>query len=211
MNHQLLLKFVVGAICTGNLLIGTRAACDINYSGDYIRVRDIQMEYVEGEIEVFQGDTSTFRILPAKEGVTNAYAIAKYINQTDAQSGSASKAVQASIEDAKNQTVMSMCVSRIKQLSTQLRCVDIDDAGMTIITPLSVDEECNLIHGQATYMEPFTPGCPPNDPKCAPAIIEGTVTRVGYSPEEGMLVSGSNRLPGFSLLWAGLVLLLIII
>lgn len=206
MNHPLLLKFVVGALCTRYLLIGTRAACDINYSGDYIRGKDIQVEYVEGEVEVFQGDTSTLRILPAKEGVTNAYIIAKYINQTDTQS--ASQTAQASIEDAKNQTVMSMCVSRMKQLSTQLRCVDIDDAGMIIITPLSVDEECNLIHGQATYMEPFTPGCPPNDLKCAPNIVEGTLTRVGYSPEEGMLVSGSNGLPDFTLLWAGLVLLL---
>jgi hypothetical protein len=48
-----------------------------------------------------------------------------------------------------------------------------------------VADDCTLIQGWWTYVEPKTPGCPPDDAMCAPSVFQGPVVRAGYSLGDG--------------------------
>lgn len=153
---------------------------NINYTGDYIVGYNVILEYIEGEgVNEVRDDESTFRILPGSEGGSSiSYVMKKHVDG-DGQDQQ-TKAGLETVDAVANLSVDRMCVAP-PHSGAGLECVDIEDAGITNLRPLQVDDDCNMLVGWATYIEPKTPGC--NSNLCAPVVYEATYTRLGFSPQ----------------------------
>ena len=177
-------------------VVNRNLACsDVRYAGTYVRHRSVQISNYEGQIAVEKDQNSTIQIVQAEGGTSRSYLIRKHVNVPPSDYDAATIQAAAEASQKLPGNITSMCVAPMYS-DEGLQCVDIDDAGITSLRPLRVDEDCNLTLGWMTYLEPMTPGCPVGDAQCAPAVSEGPVIRVGYSEADGVLLAESSAWHG---------------
>jgi len=159
------------AMCTAPRALASCQNESLNYAGDY--TTQLSGAYFSGGA-VVGPNTGSF---PTRiESIDNdIYALTKASNGTGL--------VTSSAETVGSTEVTSLCLAR-RFGTPGLECADVDDTGYSQLTPLRVDEDCNVIQLWQVYLEPFTNGCPPGDDKCRPNVGVGPWTRVGYSEDD---------------------------
>jgi hypothetical protein len=159
------------AMCTAPRALASCQNESLNYDGDYKTVY-ATASFSDGA--VVGPNTGSF---PTRiESIGNdIYAVTKASNATGL--------VTSSAETVGSTEVTSLCLAR-RFGTPGLECADVDDTGYMQLTPLRVDEDCNVIQLEKVYLEPFTNGCPPGDDKCRPNVGVGPWTRVGYSEDD---------------------------
>jgi hypothetical protein len=158
------------AMCTAPRALASCQNESLNYDGDY--KNQFSGAYFSGG--AVGPNTGSFPTRIESIG-TDIYAVTKASNGTGLGTSSA--------ETVGSTEVTSLCVARTYG-APGLECVDVDDTGYHQLTPLRVDEDCNVIQLEMVYLEPFTNGCPPGDDKCRPNVGVGQWTRVGYSEDD---------------------------
>jgi len=159
------------AMCTAPRALASCQNESLNYDGDY--TTQLSGAYFSGGA-VVGPNTGSFPTRIESIG-TDIYAVTKASNGTGLGTSSA--------ETVGSTEVTSLCVARTYG-APAMECADVDDTGYIQLTPLRVDEDCNVIQLWLVYLEPFTNGCPPGDDKCRPSASGGTWTRVGYSEDD---------------------------
>lgn len=159
------------AMCTAPRALASCQNESLNYDGDY--TTQLSGAYFSGGA-VVGPNTGSF---PTRiESIGNdIYAVTKASNGTGL--------VTSSAETVGSTEVTSLCLAG-RFGTPGLECADVDDTGYSQLTPLRVDEDCNVIQLWQVYLEPFTNGCPPGDDKCRPNVGVGPWTRVGYSEDD---------------------------
>ena len=142
---------------------------------------------MDEELGVSVDFSSNLRILPVIEpsdGATSStgYTIQKHTNKSQPLE---SLTAQAGAAAARISNITSICVTPTQYPDIGLECVDVGDAGISRLRPVRVDDDCMLIQGWLTYLEPQTAGCAPDDALCAPSVYQGSVVRMGYSMDDG--------------------------
>ena len=160
------------AMCTAPRALASCENASLNYNGDY--TTQLSGAYFSGGA-VVGPNTGSF---PTRiETIDNdIYAVTKASNGTGLDTSSAETV-------GSTEMVTSLCIAR-RFGTPGLECADVDDTGYFRLTPLRVDEDCNVIQLRQVYLEPFTNGCPPGDAKCRPNVGVGPWTRVGYSEDD---------------------------
>eukprot|EP00890_Picochlorum_soloecismus_P000248 jgi/Picsp_1/1223/NSC_04704-R1_---NA--- len=155
----------------------------VNYAGEYIFVAGPGLIYSNGSVQdsVPNGGFSTrYLILPGD--ATNSYVVKKlalpYPEDTDGATNSSF--IDDRPQDFENIPVVTMCVAP-PYPGAGLECVDLEDVGITRLTPLEVDEDCNMLKSWYLYMEPTLPDC--TRPFCS-LVAYGTYTLVNSSSSE---------------------------
>lgn len=142
---------------------------------------------MDKELGVSVDYSSNLRILPVidpSDGTVSltGYTIRKHTNESKPLE---SPTAQAGSAAARASSITSICVTPTQYPDTGLECVDVDDAGISRLRPVRVDDDCMLIQGWLTYLEPQTAGCAPDDALCSPSVYQGSVVRMGYSMDDG--------------------------
>lgn len=149
----------------------------VNYAGEYIFVAGPGLIFSNGSVQdsVPSGGFSTrYLILPGE--ATNSYVIKKLAHPypEDTDDGAANTSlIDDEPQDFGNIPVVTMCVAPPFP-GAGLECVDLEDVGITRLTPLEVDEDCNVVKSWYLYMEPMLPDC--TRPFCS-IVAYGTYTR----------------------------------
>lgn len=177
----------VGGMCDNNA-ISYQGLYTVTWSGRSTVNSSNAAIRTDGFEAQFQIDAAP----PSESGSQEySYWVRRYVGEKNATTTDAN--VVASVSAAKEVGVDSICVAP-PYPSAGLECVDVEDAGLTRLTPIEVDADCNLIKGWSTYLEAATPGC--DGPLCYPVASIRTWTREGSDgavDSVTLLPSGSTR------------------
>jgi len=150
---------VLGGDSSG--VLGVSDACpdnSVNYAGEYKYVIESGLAYSNDTVQTLGPFSSVQLILPGE--AKHSYLKKKL---TPLIAGDGSVTTNSSVTDEQDFDsipVETMCMAP-PQSGAGLVCVDVKDDGVSRISPLEVDKDCNMLKGWLTYLEATQPGCEP--------------------------------------------------
>lgn len=179
--------YITLTIAAAYVARGATEACpnnSIKYSGEYNVVTESGLGYLNGTVLDVGAFETTHVILP---GLAKNSFVIKKLAHLQPEDGDIREGNNSSIT-VENVPAETLCIAP-PYPSAGLECVDVEDIGISRVTPLEVDEDCNMIKGWMVYIEPTLPDCS----KSRFCSLSGyaTLSRVGATTSTIPAVSGA--------------------